>query len=402
MNKKKTYLLIALGWFVLVSILGLTIRMLFVFPLGVNYKYILHAHSHIAFLGWGFNALMLGLLIKFSSNRRAYNRLFWYTQICILLFGIGFLTHGYHVVSIVFSTLFLFVSYIYAYRLNKELKTQGETPAVKFARASLFYLVIASIGPWAMGPIMAMKMIHSIPYFLGIFFYLHFTYNGFFVMSMIAILFRQMEDDGIQIPIKAAQNFYFWTNLAVIPTYALSVLWIKPHWSIYLIALISSATQLIAFIKFSSILRKLFHFWKPKLSILVKRLYETAFWIFGLKLLIQLLSSIPVIANIGFKLKSYFVIGYLHLIFLGLFSLFFIAWHLHNKGFKHNTISRIGINVFLLGFSLTEVILFTNGFMNWARKGLIPESTHLMMYFTILMPLGLILFFTGQFQDNKE
>ena len=403
MNKnRKTYLLVTLGWFIIVAILGLTIRTLYVYPIGFNYKYILHAHSHIAFLGWGFNALMIGLLSKFSKRPQSYDRLFWMTQICIFGFGIGFLTHGYHIISITFSTLFLFVSYFYAFRLNKELNTQGKTPTVKFAKSSLFYLVIASIGPWAMGPIMAMKMIHSIPYFLGIFFYLHFTYNGFFVMAMIALLFKQMEDDGIELPKNATQNFYYWTNIAVIPTYALSTLWVKPHFLVYFIAFVSSAIQLIAFVRFYPAIRNVFQEWQSTSSKLVKRLYFLAFWIFGIKLFIQLCSAFPIIADIGYKLKSYFVIGYLHLIFLGLFSLFFIGWHIHNKGFRENIISKIGIYLFIIGFLLTEIILFGNGFLNWARLGIIPKSTTLMFYFSIFLPIGLITFWIGQSSHKNQ
>lgn len=399
-KKNRTYLLITFGWLVIVAVLGLTIRMLFVYPLGLNYKYILHAHSHIAFLGWGFNALILGLLMKFSTKQKEYNRLFWLTQICILGFGVGFLTQGYHIVPIVFSTLFLIVSYFYAYKLNKELKMQPSTPAVKFAKASLFYLVLASIGPWGMGPIMALKMIHSVPYFLGIFFYLHFTYNGFFVMSMIAILFRQLEDDGVDLPQKASLDFYYWINFAVIPTYALSALWIKPHLIIYVISFVSALIQIIAFIRFYPFIKKAFAKWKPKLSKIVTQLYRLAFMIFGVKLIIQLLSATPLIANIGYKLKNYFVIGYLHLIFLGMFSLFFIGWHIHNKGYQVNKMAKNGLYLFMIGILLTEIVLFGNGFLTWARLDLIPEYSNLMFYFSLFMPIGLILFFIGQYKTK--
>jgi hypothetical protein len=50
---------LALGYFVLVAVLGLFLRWLMVSPVdGVNYKNILHAHSHVALLGWLYCAFL--------------------------------------------------------------------------------------------------------------------------------------------------------------------------------------------------------------------------------------------------------------------------------------------------------------------------------------------------------
>jgi len=217
---------------------------------------------------------------------------------------------------------------------------------------------------------------------------------------MIAILFRQLEDDGVDLPQKASLDFYYWINFAVIPTYALSALWIKPHLIIYVISFVSALIQIIAFIRFYPFIKKAFAKWKPKLSKIVTQLYRLAFMIFGVKLIIQLLSATPLIANIGYKLKNYFVIGYLHLIFLGMFSLFFIGWHIHNKGYQVNKMAKNGLYLFMIGILLTEIVLFGNGFLTWARLDLIPEYSNLMFYFSLFMPIGLILFFIGQYKTK--
>ncbi|MBA4054858.1 MAG: hypothetical protein C0490_09115, partial [Marivirga sp.] len=58
---------IPLIFFFIASCIGLMLRWHFVSAISwLKYPYWLHAHSHIMFLGWIFNALMLAYLYNYS------------------------------------------------------------------------------------------------------------------------------------------------------------------------------------------------------------------------------------------------------------------------------------------------------------------------------------------------
>ena len=76
---------------------------------------------------------------------------------------------------------------------------------------------------------------------LSIYWFLHFLYNGFFTLIIFAFVLNKL-------PNTAQTNTISWLmRFSVIPLYALSVLWLDPHFSIYGIALVGSLFQLVAF-----------------------------------------------------------------------------------------------------------------------------------------------------------
>ena len=87
---------------------------------------------------------------------------------------ISFPIQGYAFISISFSTLFLFASYWFVWKVFRVLKEKNLThyTSVKFLKASLWYLVISSVGPWSLGPIMALGFAHEAIYYNSIYFFL--------------------------------------------------------------------------------------------------------------------------------------------------------------------------------------------------------------------------------------
>ena len=82
-----------------------------------------HAHSHIALLGWVYVALTTLLhygFVKDASNT-TYNRVFWSTQGTLIGMLLTFPFQGYALFSIIFSTLFLIMSYGYTYHFWKNI-----------------------------------------------------------------------------------------------------------------------------------------------------------------------------------------------------------------------------------------------------------------------------------------
>ncbi|HBL80718.1 MAG TPA: hypothetical protein DDZ79_12765, partial [Aequorivita sp.] len=108
----------ALLYFLLVALMGVLLRFFFVTPISLNYKYILHAHSHTALLGWiylGLTTLVYKIFLSEAKKPKLYKRIFLFTNLCILGMLVTFPIQGYALYSIIFSTLFLFASYWFAW-----------------------------------------------------------------------------------------------------------------------------------------------------------------------------------------------------------------------------------------------------------------------------------------------
>ena len=61
---------VALTFFLISAVLGVLLRMTFFHPIaGLNYKFLLHTHSHIVLLGWITNALIAMLYYVFFESK---------------------------------------------------------------------------------------------------------------------------------------------------------------------------------------------------------------------------------------------------------------------------------------------------------------------------------------------
>jgi len=111
----------------LIALIGIILRYKIAFSLPfIDQKYLLHGHSHFAFAGWISQALM-ALLIANLSERQGRNYFIKYQWVLYanLLTAYGMLLTfpfiGYAFLSILFSTLSVFVSYAFAFLFWKEL-----------------------------------------------------------------------------------------------------------------------------------------------------------------------------------------------------------------------------------------------------------------------------------------
>ena len=160
-----------------------------------NYKYLLHTHSHIALLGWLYNAALIVLqYFIFQKKKGVFNRIFWISQLTFVGMLFSFPFEGYGLFSITFSTLYLFCSYYLVYELFKHSKTLKSSYVARFIQWGGIYLVISSIGPFALGAIMANELKETIWYKLSIYLFIHFLYNGFFVFVVFAYLLNRFEN----------------------------------------------------------------------------------------------------------------------------------------------------------------------------------------------------------------
>ena len=380
----KKHTIIALGYFLIIALLGMLMRLFPVVDIPINYRFIVHTHSHIALLGWiytGLTTLIYKLYLSGKEIDRKYKFLFWCTQATIVGMLLTFPVEGYALSSIVFSTLFLLASYGFVWFFIKYTsEEQKKTGSYKFIRTALWYMVISSIGPWALGIIMNTFGSTSPWYRNAVYFFLHFQYNGWFIVALFGLLFFMMERHHIIFP-KGTFNRFFWIfNVGVVFTYFLSVLWMQPHPLFYLLAGIGAVAQCIAFVMLIKGLLPIWNGLKDTLSSNVVLMLKTASLLFSFKIILQFFGSIPYIATMVSNNMD-FIMGYLHWTFLGVVSIALLAF-LHH--FKLLYLPKKLYLLYLTGFILTEGLLFYKGTVVWLGYTLMED------YFTLLATTSFI------------
>ncbi|WP_461491432.1 hypothetical protein [Pontibacter sp. HJ8] len=395
---------IALGYFVLVAVLGLFLRWLMVSPVaGVNYKNFLHAHSHLALLGWLYCASFAALLYIFpvvtAEARKSFRRQFFLTQVSVLGMLFTFPVQGYALFSIIFSTMHILLSYWFARSYWKHVQLNVDTSthatSLQYIGAALLFMVISSIGPWAMGPIMAKGTTGGELYYSAIYFYLHFQYNGWFTFAVLGLLFWFLEHRQVYFNRSWAMRAFWLLALGCLPAYALSVLWTKPADWVYAIGYVAVVMQLAGLLYLIKVVRQV---WVKVVGLLkpwARALVGMALVFFVLKLVLQMLSAFPYMADLAYKLR-YFIIGYLHLSLLGFVTLFLLGFLLQQGLYRLGRYGAIGLTLFLAGFFATELMLFGQGTLLWLGLTTLPSFNWLMFWASVPMPLGLGLLFLGQ------
>lgn len=390
----KKHIGVALFYFLLVALMGVLLRFYFVTPLPFNYKFLLHAHSHTALLGWiylGLTTLIYKCFLESAQKPKLYKRIFLFTNICIVGMLITFPLQGYALYSIIFSTLFLFASYWFAWFAMKYVPPHFKNRfSWKLVKASLWYLVISSIGPWAIGGVMSTLGPASIWYKTSIYFYLHFQYNGWFVLALLGLLFFFFEERGIQFNSQRLKSFSLILNFGIIFTLFLSVLWFEPPKIFYILGGIGAVAQILAFHDLYWILKEHFPILKMKSGGQSWLLLKIAGGLMVVKLIMQLFSAHPYMADLAYRIKD-FVIGYLHLVFLGIVITTMLAFL---KYFKLLHLPKSFVWIFLLAFATTEILMFYRALVLWLPLPFFSDYYIYLAVLSCLFPIAIgILFF---------
>lgn len=350
---------VALLYFVFAALLGTVLRWIPVTVLPFNYRYLVHAHSHIALLGWVYlamAALYYATYLKPDRQQRGYRTLYIAAQIALVGMLLTFPFQGYALASIIFSTLFLFVTYGFAWMFHRGVSAPDRNrPSVQCMRAALGYLVVSSIGPWALGAIMGTVGSDSVWYRLAIYFYLHFLYNGWMIMALLGVFFFIVERQG-PIPGRLFRPLFILMNVSVVLTFFLSTLFADPPFWAYLLGGLGSLFQLIVFAALVIGLQG--RGWWPQFTRGQAALLRAVVILWGIKMVLQLASAVPWIANWADKVLD-LIVGYLHLTFLGVVTLALFAF-LDYFGILR--LSRLAMLLYAIGFIGTEGLIFYRGF----------------------------------------
>ncbi|MCL6218967.1 hypothetical protein [Zunongwangia pacifica] len=394
MLQLKKHINIALLYFLMVGAMGVLLRLFYVTPVLVNYRYIVHAHSHVALLGWVYLAISTIIYRMYFSEKvvdKAYQKIFLLTNMSILGMMFSFPFQGYALFSIIFSTLFLIASYLLAWFFLKKVPSNFKKSCSYWCvKAALCYMVLSSLGPWAVGGIMGTLGKSSIWYKLAIYFYLHFQYNGWFILALIGVLFFIAERVKIDIPKQKFFRFFWLINAGIVFSFFLSVLWLKPPAIFYWLAALGAMLQVAAFFEFFYIIKKIWKYLQDQLTVISALLLKISAGCLSIKILLQLFSALPFFAELSFKYTD-FVIGYLHWTFLGVISLALFGFLNH---FNFIKINRGQFWLYVTGFILSEGLIFYKGVFLWMRWGLLNNYFEILVGISALIPvsIGIILF----------
>ncbi len=402
---KKTWIRVALVNFLIATAIGALLRFAFIQEISwLYFKNFLHAHSHVAMLGWIYMALYALLIHHFLPERqqrsRAYNWLFWLTQASVVGMLTSFPVQGYGPVSIAFSTAHIILSYIFAGWFWIDLG-KADTFSKKMIRTALIFMVISTFGVWLMGPIMVTSMKHSAFYYMSVQFYLHFQFNGWFIFAILALFFKQLENNHIQLPRIRLNQFFWLLVISCVLTYALAVAWAEPLVSVFVANSVGVIIQLMAIIMFVIII------WQKRHDILMffnkteKFLIQIAFYSFVFKVVIQSFVAVPFVAKAAYTIRNY-VIGFIHLILLGAIT-FYLLSNIFNKNLlsERHTLSRAGLWSIIAGFILSEGLLFLQGTMFWAAMGFLPFYYEMLFAASSLIPVGIALLILGNLTKHS-
>ena len=389
----KTWILLSLFNFLVAAVMGLVLRGAFVWEINwMDYRNLMHGHSHVAMLGWVYLALYILIghhfIPKEKWEKPVYSRLFWFTQVTVLGMMISFPAQGYGAVSITFSTLHILASYVFCYRVWKDHQVRVPETAL-ILKTALVLMVISTIGVWSLGPLTLSGGRSSTLYQLAIQFYLHFQFHGWFTLAVLALLLNRLATSStFRWP--QFKSFYSILLLSVVLTYGLVLSWGYGGTSPHIVNGLGLIFQVLALLMFLKLIRTaglgFFHRSSPSARAFFR--FGIVSWVF--KIAIQTFVLIPSVAVISFTLRT-LMIGFIHLTMLGFISglLFALILGAGSKLPEYFWVQS-GRVAFITGFLVTELLLFSQGLSYWLQWGQIPAFYEIMFYASILLPVSVV------------
>jgi hypothetical protein len=392
LNSQRSWIICCFLNFVVAASMGLLMRFIYLFPLkGINYMYLLHAHSHVAMLGWSY--LMIYVLIvcffipKEKSNKPIYNQLFWITEFAVIGMIISFPIQGYALFSIVFSTLHILLSYIFCWLVWRDCP-KSKNASEKLLLASILFLILSTFGVWCLGPTINMLGKQSAFYQIAIQFFLHFQFNGWFLFAVLALFIKQFKN---KIELKKFRIFTVLLVLGTIFTLAFPISWFVKDQIFEWLNTFGVLLELISFVFFYQMLRPQINHFRATLDSVTRMAYTLALGSLFLKIIIQLIVLFPNLAEVSHQIRNW-VIGFIHLTTLGIITGFLFGILLQNNLLPRKAyLLKIGMKYFFFGYCITEILLFLQGIFYFLNKGLLFGYYETIFATSLFLVAGLLL-----------
>lgn len=374
---------------VVVAAFGLLLRskILFSMPF-LNYKNTLHAHSHFAFGGWvtiAISSLMVyELLPEEKATWKVFNRLLAGYMFSAWGMLVSFLIQGYGFYSILFSTLFIGCSYVFAYYFNKAASKSNIDATVLFlSRSALIYMVLSSIGPFVLAYMLATKTGNPLLFKDAVYTYLHLQYNGYFALAVFALFINRLRMQSNMQGLVSSKYFTRTLSYSVVPSMFLCYLWHQPGIYVRLLAIMGAILLLLSLYFITRLIPQV----KANLSTAsqpVRILLTLSLMSFVLKTFLQVFTVSPEIGAAVFTNRPV-IIGFLHLVLLSFISLYLIGHYVQVSLLKQGLYTHGAIILFVISVLLNELTLMIQGL-----DIMLMQNSRIFSWILWLAALGLV------------
>lgn len=390
----KKYVYSTFLFFILTALTGIWMRVYQLSPMAwIDYDHILHAHSHVALLGWifiGVFIIFLTLYKKTGAKKQAFIILLALFISSLLMF-FAFLYQGYGLYSIALSTIHIFVEYWAGIFIVKHLKKQRMPKSAKcFIIGGVIALFISSIGPYALAIISATGGKNLVWYDMSVYFYLHFQYNGWLTLMLIGLFIAILAERKIAMN-ESLLRHAFWTYfIAIFPGYLLSALWADLGITVQVIATIGIIGQSIGVVLVILAFKDAFIQARTEFSGLTWWMLLLTFALLLIKSTMELGMIHPGLAELVNTTRSV-IIGYLHLTLLGFISMFILVQYQMQGIAKVDRYCIYSFIIFFTGFVLNEMLLFLDALGQWTKFFTIPHFNEGLLLASILLGTGVVM-----------
>lgn len=394
----KNYSKISLFFFLFIAIIGTLIRAFPFLEIPLEYKHLLHSHSHVAFQGWIYTLIILFTTHLFLTpaqlKKGRYVIQFKITIWVVLGILVSFSLQGYGAYSIILSSLFQVLYYVFVFQFFKDVRKQSVTPALRFIKAGLLLGVLSTLAPWGIGVLSAKGLAHTEIYEAVLYFFLHFQYNGLFLFIIIGVLFKWLENSVIPYKNRQAHMLYNVSIVTVFLSYFLSLLGMSFKDSIIVFAVLASILQWVELVLLGVVFVPIWTKMISKQNFVLRLILSTVWFCFALKVLLQSLSVFPCLQEYAFS-NRFIVMAYMHLNFIGIISFAFLAFLFHWKWLRFNSLSKIGCTTLFSGFIGSELMLIAMGMH-------VYHSNMLLLFFSSLMVFGISFLLLSYLSKDKD
>ncbi len=400
--KAKNQFIISIIFFFAIALLGLTLRAIPVFQLPLNFKNFLHAHSHVAFLGWlhgAFVSFVSYIFLRDKLHTKFFKFIYWFTILNVIGMYFSFPIQGYKLFSIIFLSLFLIGTYLFLYYFFKNKSQEKKYPSTfKFIKAGLWLQFLSSLSPWSLVFVLKFFGKNSNFYKFDIFYYLHFQYNGWFLFALLGLTFYLLEDRGITINKKQVNQIYRLMLIAVFLGYFSNTLWANPGWIFNIISMVGALAEILALFILLRILIRYHRYIKNIINAFSYQVFMIVLLTLFFKAVLQFVGSVQYYADLSFHIRD-FIIGYLHLVMLGIFTPFLLILGYELNFFQ---LRKLSFKVFYAGFILTETLIFVRAILIWFKINFNPDLFNsLLFYITFILFIGVFFIFIDNLKTKE-